>query len=144
MLSFRQLEILTVDRVFLLTLCAFTLFHGIAEVCLVFYRDRVFRDEEHYIVFSVLGISSNDDMVHAFIWGVKLVRMQLGLKRRVCSIKVVIFCYRQWTLKVLRHKLAGFSLPCHFFFSCINTVYSLFFQNAYGRGKYIDTAFCYY
>ena len=51
-------------------------------------------------------------------------RVEVFSKMKSLSYQSCHFGYRQG----FKHKLAGFSLPCHSFCSCINTVYSLFYR----------------
>ena len=97
-LSFRRLEFSTVDRVFPLILCAFTLFYGMVEVFHGFWSSQgFFRDEEHNFWFGVLRIGSYIVMVHAFIKGFRVSLDAAWIEMKSLFYRACDFSFGQWT-----------------------------------------------
>ena len=75
---------------------AFTLFSWDGRGFQGFGLVRVFYEEKHSIGSSVLRISSSDNVVHAFIGGVRVssdaTQIKMCLFYQGCD-----FSYRQWT-----------------------------------------------
>ena len=75
---------------------AFTLFSWDGRGFQCFGLVRVFHDEEHSIMSRVLWISSSDNVVHAFIEGVRVISDAARIKMKSLFYQGCDFSYRQW------------------------------------------------